>query len=338
MKNKFKVGIVVPRSLAKTLFYDEDMAHLASFADFNTIDTLPDIITEEYMIKTLIGVDAAITGWGTPPFSETMLDQLPTLKFVAHSAGSIKNLVPRSFWDGNRRITSNAPIIAEDVAQTTLALILSGLKRLWLFEKETSDGKWVGGVANTIPMWRLDGLTVGIVGASLIGKKIAEMLQPFRCRILISDKYFSFLEAERMGIKLVQLEDMIRQSDVLTLHAPANPDCKHLLNAENIGLLKDGSLVINTARGMLIDENSFITRLREGKIFACLDVTDPEPPAPDHPFRSMRNVLLLPHIAGGHTVNGRRMMGQNMIIELFNYFQKGLVSFDICLDMLNRMA
>lgn len=338
MEKRIQVGIAVAKPLADTLFTPESLDFLASFADFNPIEELPEIVTPAYMLEILKGADASITCWRTPPFTDEMLSRLPTMRLVAHAAGSVKNLVPASFWSSGRRITSNAPIIGEDVAQTTLALMLTSLKQLWALNASTAAGQWTGGETGALSTRRLDGLTVGLVGCSLIGKEVIRLLTPFRCRVMIADPYLSTMEARRLGVELVPLHEMIPQCDVLSLHAPANEDCRHMLNAKNIPLMKDGCLLINTARGMLIDEAALIEELKTGRISACLDVTDPEPPAADHPFRGMDNVVLLPHIAGGHTLNGRHMMGENILIEIYNYFTKGLLRFDIRQDMLEHMA
>lgn len=338
MEKKIRVGIVVAKTLADSLFAPEDLAYLQTFADINPVDALPEAITPDFMRDTLQGADAAITSWRTTAFTEEMLAALPDLRLVAHAAGAVRNLVPKGFWQSGRRITSNAPIIAEDVAQTTLALILTSLKQFWQQHALTATGEWKGGESGVFQTRRLDGLNVGLVGASLVGKATARLLAPFRCNLLMADPYLSKLEAERMGVRLMPLDEMIPLCDVLSLHAPANPDCRHMLNAANIPTMKDGCLLVNTARGMLVDEAALVRELRTGRIAACLDVTDPEPPATDHPFRTMENVVLLPHMAGGHTVNGRRMMGQNVIIEVYNFFAKGLLQYDIREEMLPHMA
>ncbi len=338
MDKRHKVGIVVERSLAETLFSAQDILFLRTFADVNPVEALPEKITREFMLETLEGADACITCWRTPSFTDEMLAQLPGLRFIAHGAGSVRNLVPASFWTSGRRITSNAPIIAEDVAQTTLALMLTTLKQLWALNAMTAAGQWTGGEYNKLGTRRLDGLTVGLVGCSLVGKETIRLLAPFRCRILVADPYLSPLEAERLGVKLMALDEMIPLCDVLSLHAPANEDCRNILNAQNIPTMKDGCLLINTARGLLVDEAALIRELQTGRITACLDVTNPEPPAPDHPFRALPNVLLFPHMAGGHTVNGRLLMGRNCIIEIHNYLIKGLIQFEVRQEMLAHMA
>ncbi|MCL2479865.1 MAG: hydroxyacid dehydrogenase, partial [Treponema sp.] len=260
------------------------------------------------------------------------------LRMIAHAAGSIKNLVPASFWNTGCRLTSNAPVIAEDVAQTTLAFILCSLKSLWGFAKSTRDGQWAGGEKSHFVTRRLDGLRVGVIGASNVGREVIKILAPFRCEIVLSDPYISPMEAANLGVKLISLDELISTSDVVTIHAPPVESARHIINARTAPMLKDGALFINTARGMSVDENALIKELQTGRIFACIDVTDPEPPAPDHPFRKLENVILTPHIAGGHTVNGRHMLGENSIREVYNFLTKGLIRYDIRKEMLDLMA
>lgn len=338
MNARFKVAILVERSLADSIFRREDVEFLHTFADTNPVDELPEAITPEFMMEQLPGAQACITCWRTPTLTDEMLEQLPELKFVMHAAGAVRNLVGPSFWHSGRHISSNAPVIAEDVAQTTLALMLASLKQLWGFSALTASGDWKGGESGTFTTKRLDELNVGIVGASNVGKEVIKILRPFRCNLRIWDPYLSPLEADMLGVELMPLDELIRTSDVLTLHAPANPDCEHILNASNIPLIKDGALLINTARGLLVDEEALCRELETGRFMACIDVTRPEPPAPDHPFRSLPNVILTPHIAGGHTVNGRRMLGRNAIKEVYNYLTKGLIAYEVRGEMLDHMA
>lgn len=335
---KSKIGLVLKKSMAISLFSESDIDLLNSIADVNPVEELPNEITQDYMIDVLRDADVAITCWGTPPFTDDMLRKLPKLRLIAHAAGSVKNLVPREFWTSGRRIFSNAPIIAEDVAQTALALILTSLKQLWQMNDATAEGKWTGGESGCFTTRRLDGLNVGLVGASLVGREMVKILKPFHCNILMSDPYLCELEAHEIGVKPMELNEMMQVCDVLSLHAPANEDCRHMINKSNLSLLKDGALLVNTARGMLIDEEALIDVLRRGRISACLDVTDPEPPATDSPLRTMPNVVLTPHIAGGHTVNGRKIMGHNVSIEVYNYLTKGLLKYEVQADMLTHMA
>ena len=334
----FKVGVVLNRNMADSLFTKETLEFLSSFATFNPIEDLPEKVTEEFMLETLRDADAALSCWGTPAFTDSMLNQLPKLRLIAHAAGSIKSLVPVSFWQSGKRITSNAPIIADDVAQTTLALMLTSLKQLWTFSRLTHEGHWSEVQTARMTLRRLDGLNVGLVGASMVAKSLISYLKPFHCNIYVADPYLSPLEADMLEVEKMNLDQMIPICDILSLHAPANADCYHMLNKENIKCLKDNCLLINTARGMLIDEKALIEELQSGRIFACLDVTDPEPPAYDSPLRNLPNVVLTPHRAGGHTANGRILMGNNIINEIYNFLIKGQLKYDIRNEALSHMA
>ena len=336
--DKHNIAILVARPLAESIFDRRDLDVLAGFADYNAVGSLPETITPDFMRETLKGARGCVTCWGTPSFADEMMAGNPQLKLIAHAAGSVRALIPLSAWVAGLRVTSNAPVIAEDVAQTTLALMLTSLKQFWQFDDITKSGGWSGGEAGRFTTKRLDGLVVGLVGGSLVGKAVLKLLRPFGCEIILHDPYICEIEARELGVRLVSLEELLTVSDVISLHAPGNPDCRHMLNARNIPLIKDGALLINTARGILIDEPALIRELATGRFNACIDVTDPEPPASDHPFRSMKNVVLTPHIAGGHTVNGRTMLGRNVIRELYNYLTKGVLAYEVRPEMLERMA
>lgn len=337
-KKRFKVALALKKSIAKSIFCEEDLNFLQSFAEINPVDGLPDEVTHPYMEKILHDADACVTCWGTPQFTGELLASAKKLRLITHAAGSIKSLVPECFWETGCRITSNGPIIAEDVAQTVLAFILFSLRGFWTFAKDTRDGNWSGGEASLFTTRRLNGLTVGIIGASNVGREVIKILKPFGCEIKIYDPYLSPIEEKELGVEAVALNDLISSSDVLSLHAPPTEGCRHMINRETAALIKDGALFINTARGMLVDEPAFIDELKKNRFFACIDVTDPEPPAKDHPFRTLGNVILTPHIAGGHTVNGRLMLGRNAISEIYNYLHKGQLKFEVRREMVGNMA
>jgi len=339
MSNKFNIAIALSKTMAESILDAEDLDFLSSFADFNPVDELPETMTAELMTQLLKNADACITCWGTPSFSEEMLAQAEKLSLIAHSAGSIKNLIPKTYWDtGKRRITSNAALIAEDVAQSTLTLILCSLKGFWDFAKTTRSGGWSGGQSSFFKIRRLDGLKVGLVSGSNVGKEVIKALKPYGCSIVLYDPYISPIEANELGVTLTDLDDLMATCDVISLHAPGNEDCRHMINAKNAPLMKDGALFINTARGILVDEAALLKELETGRIFACIDVTDPEPPVADHPFRTLENVVLLPHITGGHTVNGRKSLGRNSIRKIYTYLHKGILDQEIRFEMLDIMA
>jgi len=167
---------------------------------------------------------------------------------------------------------------------------------------------------------------------------VIKILKPFNCKLLVYDPYVSPFEFESLGVCGTDLNTLLATSNIVTVHAPSTNDTYHMLNSANLPFLQNGALFINTARGTLVEESALIKELETGRIFACIDVTDPEPPAIDHPFRTLDNVILTPHIAGGHTVNGRHKLGRNSIKEIYNYLTKGTLAYEVREEMLEHMA
>jgi len=346
MNNKKKVAILLTRDMAESIFgldiNKSDLKLLAEIADFNDPAELPDKMTQDIMLELIKDADACVSCWGTPPFTAEMLDAAPNLKLIAHGAGSVKALLPSELWptitQRGIRVTSNAPMIAKDVAQTVLALMLTSLLQLWGNAAGTKKGGWKGGESGSFTTKKINGLDIGLIGLSYVCREVIAILKPFDVNIKVWDPYACELEARKLGVTLTSLEDLLSTCDVVSVHAPANEDCRHILNAANLPLMRDGTLFINTARGMIVDEPALIKELETGRIFACIDVTDPEPPRADHPFRTLDNVVLTSHVAGGHTSNGRRMLGANTILQLCNYLTKGFVEYVVREEQLEHMA
>ncbi len=161
-------------------------------------------------------------------------------------------------------------------------------------------------------------MTIGVIGASQCGRHVLRLLRDFEVDILLADPTLSSAQATELGATLVPLDRLMAQSDVVSLHAPALPSTRHMLNRPQFAAMKDGAIFINTARGMIVDEDALVAELRTGRISAILDVTDPEPPAADHPFRSLPNCTLLPHLAGAVT-NGCHRLGRSAVDQLFEF-------------------
>jgi len=335
---RFNVAVALDKEMAASILGADDLEFLKSFADINPVEELPEEMTLSFMEKIFANADACLTCWGTPGISAELADSAAKLRLIAHAAGSVKYLVPDNYWRPGRRVTSNAPVIAADVAQTVLAYILFVSRGLWTFANSTKRGEWSGGEASTFVTKRLNGMVIGVVGASHVGREVIKLLKPFDCAIELYDPLISDIDAASLGVTRVGLDELLSGCDVVTLHAPAIESCRHMINSDNLALIKNGALFINTARGMLVDESALLSELETGRFFACIDVTDPEPPAADHRFRTLDNVILTPHIAGGHTETGRRMLGKNSVSEIYDYLHKGVLKCEVRQEMLGTMA
>ena len=256
--------------------------------------------------------DVAITSWGCPHLDKGMLDAAPNLRAVFHAAGSVKPIVTDELWNRGIRVSSANGPLGRGVAETALGLTITSLKDMWNLSRRMESGGWSETRVNVRELY---GVTIGVIGAGKAGQYYIDLLRNFDVEILIYDPFVTAEKAQEIGAIKVELDGLMARADVISIHAPSLPATNKMINAQRLQLMKDDAILINTARGSIIDEPALITELSKGRLFACIDVTDPEPPPADHPFRSLPNCVLLPHIAGSVN-NGVLRLGQFAIDEL----------------------
>jgi len=179
---------------------------------------------------------------------------------------------------------------------------------------------------------------VGLVSLGAAGRATAKLLRSFDVSLLAYDPSLNPAEAEELGVELMSLEDLFRRSDVVSLHAPWIPETEGLITGRLIASMKDGATLINTSRGAIVAEEEMIDVLRERPdLSAVLDVTFPEPPAPDSPLRSLPNIILTPHIAGS-LQRERQRVAFEMVEELRRYLTGEPLRHRITSEMLAGMA
>jgi phosphoglycerate dehydrogenase-like enzyme len=160
--------------------------------------------------------------------------------------------------------------------------------------------------------------TVGLVGASRVGRGVIDLLRPFDLRVVVADPFLDEAEAARLGVQLLELDALLAESHVVSLHAPSLPTTRHMIDRRRLALMRDGAVLINTARGALVDHDALVAELRSGRLSAVLDVTEPEPLPPESPLFTLPNVVLTPHIAGALGTEVVRL-GDAAIEELRRY-------------------
>ncbi len=182
---------------------------------------------------------------------------------------------------------------ATAVAEHALALLLACSKSVTTLNERMHTGHWDKSTHKSL---ELKGRTLGLVGLGAIGRQVADFAQAFGMKVIGYDPYASQLPN---FIELVDLETLWRTSDAISLHCPLTEENTHLINLDTIQKMKSGVMIINTARGGLIDEQALLDGLRSGKIkFAGIDSFKQEPPAQDHPFFGHPQIILTPHIGG----------------------------------------
>ena len=195
-------------------------------------------------------------------------------------------------------VANNGGANAVPVAEFAMTLILSCNRHLPAAHEDTREGAWMRPALDGYSSYELFGKTVGIVGAGRIGSTIAGMLRGFETETLYYDPIRSE-RAEEFGATRVELDDLMRRSDVVTLHADLNRTSRKLIGARELELMKPDAILVNTCRGPVVDEAALIETLRVGGIRgAGLDVFEEEPVDPNNPLLSMDNVVVAPHVAG----------------------------------------
>ncbi|HRY23013.1 MAG: hydroxyacid dehydrogenase [Geminicoccaceae bacterium] len=279
---------------------------------------------------SLQDVEIVVTGWGTPRLDEATVAALPALRLIAHVGGTVKPLVDPGVLGSSVRITSAVAANARPVAEFALAFILLENKNVaeWVRQYRARRSRLVLGPHSASGTMGNAGKTVGVVGASRVGRCLLHLLRAFDLRPLVHDPYLSAGDASALGAEPCSLHDLLRRSDVVTLHAPSLPATRHMIGASELAMMRDGSLLINTARGEILDHDALVAELRDGRLRAILDVTDPEPLPDSSPFFDLPNVILTPHVAGSLGVEIHRMT-ELILTEIERFIGTGTLAHEI---------
>ncbi|WP_316860188.1 2-hydroxyacid dehydrogenase [uncultured Cohaesibacter sp.] len=251
-------------------------------------------------IADFIG-DAELLVTHLAPLSADMLKRLPNIKMVAVARGGPVNVDINAVRERNIRIVNTPGRNASAVAEFTIGAILSQTHNIVRGHDGLRKGNWRGELYRAdITGDELCDMTVGVIGYSEIGRLVVKFLRAFGCKILISDPYVDVLpEDADYGVRKTDLDELLEASDVVTLHARLTPETKEFINADAFARMKKGAVLVNTARGQLVDQDALIAALSSGHLHgAALDTFAVEPPEADSPLLSLENVTLTPHVAG----------------------------------------
>jgi phosphoglycerate dehydrogenase-like enzyme len=287
--------------------------------------------------EALARVEVLLTGWDCPPVDESALAAAPSLCAIVHAGGSVKGHVTPACWERGIVVSSAAEPNSQPVAEFTLAMILLAGKSAHLIERCYRERRAALDLRAEFPDIGNYDRTVGVVGASRIGRRVIALLRPFDLNVIVSDPYLDAAGARELGVEIAELDDLLRASDIVTLHAPSLPSTRHLIDRRRLGLMRDGGTLINTARGALVDQAALTDQLVAGRINAVLDVTEPWVMPADSPLYSLPNVVLTPHIAGALGVELRRL-GTSAVAELERYARGEPFQYPVFRAELDRIA
>ena len=284
----------------------------------------PPVILDIVRSMTPEGFELVVADPGTPEFIQAAADAQYYLGLARHMGGEFFRTAPNlklvqllsAGYDhvdveaarkAKVPVSNNGGANAIAVAEHTLMLMLAVLKRVVRFHNDVVAGKWRVGNAAEIRVYELSGRRLGIVGLGNIGKKVVRRAAAFDMKIQYYDiRRLSEAEEDALGVRFVLFDELLRTSDVVSLHVPLDDSTRNLIGARELGLMKPETVIINTCRGPVIEENALHDALKSGRIAgAGLDVMVEEPPKPNHPLFALPNVTLTPHSAGPTWENWR---------------------------------
>lgn len=257
--------------------------------------------------EVLADVEIIVSGWDGPIIDEELLEAAPHLELYLYGAGSIKGLMTDAAWDRGIRVSSAYAANAIPVAEFVLSQLIFSLKHGWQYSR-----RYKAGDTSVYRMHSetrgLYGATIGIISLGMVARKLCEFLRVFDTNIMAYDPFISPIEAAKMGVTLVSLEELFRDSDVVSLHSPLLPETIGMISGDLLQQMKPNASFINTSRGRIINEDEMIEVLKERPdLTALLDVTIQEPLPADSPLCSLDNVVLTPHLAGSSGAECQRM-------------------------------
>jgi len=239
----------------------------------------------------------------TLTLKQQMINSIPNLKLIQRWGVGYDTVDIEAAGRRNVPVAITSGMNAAPVSEMALLLMLAVYRNLPRLYNNVLAGKWREGI-NVGTLYTIEGKTVGLVGLGSIGKQVASKVRAFGAEVQYYDVYrLSPQEEDRLGVKYVGFEELLKTSDIISLHVPLGEKTRHLIRKETIGLMKSTAVVINTARGEIINQDDLVEALAGKRILgAGLDVVEHEPAAKDSALLSLENVVLTPHL-GGSTID-----------------------------------
>jgi len=286
---------------------------LESFGAAYRLNPFGRTLKPEETMALLEGVDGLIAG--TELLDRNVLSCAPNLKVISRCGTGLDNVDLEAAAKFGIRIYNTPEALADGVSELALAGILNVLRRVSYADRLIRQGQWEK------PMGRLlRGKTVGIVGLGRIGKALVKLLQPFLVTVLAHDPVQDEAFAHQYGVQYCPLDVLLAQADIVTLHLTYSSECYHLLDRSRLAAMKPGAILVNCARGGLVDEQALYEFLKAGKLAgAYLDVFEQEPYR--GPFTELANVILTSHI-GSYAAECRLRMEVEAVGNLLRYFRE----------------
>ena len=254
------------------------------------------------------------------PITRRIIDSLQKCRVIALGTVGVDSVDVAAATERGIPVTNCPDTFIEEVADHVMALLLAGFRRLVEQDRMVREGHWSDGRPALLKIPRLMGQTLGFVAFGNVARAVARRARPFGLRMIAYDPYVSELLLPEYDVQPATLEEVLRTSDFVSMHAPATPEAQGMLAEPHFRMMKPGAIFINTGRGPTVDEAALIKALQEGWIaHAALDVLETEPPGRDNPLLAMTNVTLSPHNASASArfdPARKRRVGQELALAL----------------------
>ncbi|MDF2658566.1 MAG: 3-phosphoglycerate dehydrogenase [Paenibacillus sp.] len=324
------IGVLLPTSMQKAIFSEASRKELESVANVRWNET-DEQLTEEQACMFLRDCQVAVGSWRTPKPSKAILESCPSLQLWEHAAGSVKAFFTDDLLGSDLMIASCAPAIGKTVAEMALGEMIVGLRRI-IPNSQSNRTERRAPLPNKL---YLAASTIGVVGASQVGRYFLQLVRPFGPRVLVYDPFLTPEAAAELGAtKVDSLLELCGQCDAITMHTPMTESTRHMMGAAEFQAMKDDAVFINSSRGACIDEKALIAELEKGRLFAFLDVSDPEPAEMNNPIRTLPNVIYTSHLAGGPSY----YIGNQVVEDIRSYKSGQKPKMVVTWDMLDRLA
>lgn len=330
-----KILVTMPKGVIRESFVPKQVrSRLESVAEVEYNDMARNFTPQELRDR-LRGVDVALTGWGTTLFDETVLEGNDRLKLIAHTGGSVTPVMSDAAYERGIRVISGNEMYAESVAESVIAYSLAALRRIPEFLDRTKTGDWY----HAGEVW--EGLldqTVGVIGFGMTSRHLFRMGKAFRLRFKVLEKPYLTPEVQaEYGFTTASLEEIFSTCKIVSLHCGMTRSYYHLVGERLLGMMPEGAILINTARGPVIDEQALIAELKRNRIRAVLDVYEEEPLPANSELRRLPNALCVPHM-GGPTFDRRKLITMALIDDVLRFAAGDPMKLEISREYASHMS
>ncbi len=316
----------------KRYFPDDLLARLSALGELHFNDTGRNLTREETM-ACLADVDIVLTHWGGVQYDAEMLARAPNLKIIAHCAGTVAHIASEEAYAKGIVTLSANPVMARYVAEWVLGALIAGIRRFPFYDGMMRRGEWRRSLDSADSLFEAE---IGLVGLGTVGRELLTLLSPFGCTVRVFDPY---LPADALApwpfARTASFEDVMH-SQIVSIHASQTPETHHMINAHALSFMPEGGVLINSARGSLVDTEALLSELQSGRLFAALDVFEEENRSQDaHLLACRQNTLLQPHTAA---LPANAQMTRAIVEDLERYSRGESMRMCVGLEQYRRMT